>query len=444
MAEATAMSTQVPAPRTIVRCRALFDGTGRPPAPATVVLAGGRVERVLPPGAAVEGAEGDLVVDATRHTVLPGLMDLHVHLQHGVLDPREPHLDFGMLLSTPQLLTLWTARNARLMLEAGFTTARDMAGYRDPRNLATLAVRDAAGTGLVAAPRLFVAGWAGQTAGHGDMGLPRTWPRDPELLADSPWEFRRLVRRLVRDGVDLIKTATSGGAGGHGEAMWWRNQTDEELQALVDEAHSTGHRVACHAHTAESIKRAVRAGVDTIEHGSYLDEEGIELLLRHDATLVPTLFIRSEYAVAPHRKSGSAPEKLAKFEELARAGAASLYPAYKAGVRIALGTDIGRTLREYFGRNAHELELMVGVGLAPADALLAATRNAAVALGQADRLGTLEAGKVADLLAVDGDPVADIRALADPARLQLVVKDGHIVVNRGVPVSGPLPSARGR
>jgi imidazolonepropionase-like amidohydrolase len=440
-ADPRAAWSREPAPRTIVHCGRLLDGTGRAPAPATLVLARGRVEQVLPPGATPESGEADLVLDGSRHTVVPGLMDLHVHLQHGVLDPREPHLDFGMLLSTAQLLTLWTAHNARLMLEAGFTTARDMSGYKSPRNLEALAVRDAAAIGLVQGPRLFVAGWAGQTAGHGDMGLPRTWPRDPELVADSPWEFRRLVRLLVRDGVDWIKTSTSGGAGGHGEALWWRNHTDEELQALVDEAHSSGHRVACHAHTADGIKRALRAGVDTIEHGVYLDEEGIELLLRHDATLVPTLLIRSEHAVAPHRRAGSDRAKIEKFEALARAGAASLYPAYKAGVRIALGTDTGRTLREFFGRNGYELELMVKVGMTPMDALLAATRNAGIALGERDRLGTLEPGKAADLLLVDGDPLAQISILADRSRIHLVVVDGRIAVNRGVPVA---PGARGR
>ncbi len=421
-----------PAPRTIVRCGRLFDGTGAPPIPATLVLSNGLIERVLPAGVTPEAGEHDLVVDGSRHLVMPGLMDLHVHLQHGVLDPREPHLDFGMLLSTPQLLTLWAARNARLMLEAGFTTARDMGGYRHPRNHEVMAVRDAVSIGLFPGPRLFVAGWAGQTAGHNDMGLPRTWPRDPELVADSPWDFRRLVRMLVRDGVDLIKTATSGGAGGHGEAIWWRNQTDEELEALVDEAHSSGHPVACHAHTAEGIKRALQAGVDTIEHGVYLDEEGIELFLKRGASLVPTLLIRSEHAVAPHRRSGSAPEKIAKFEELARAGAASLFPAYKAGVRIALGTDTGRTLREHFGRNGFELELMVGVGMTPMDALLAGTRNAARALGQGDKLGTLQPGRIADLLLVDGNPLEDIRVLTDPASVHLVIKDGRIAVDRGM------------
>jgi imidazolonepropionase-like amidohydrolase len=427
-----------------VPCGALLDGTGRGPAPATLVLSGGTVEAVLPAGVTPAIGGEDLVIDGSAHTVMPGLMDLHVHLQHGVLDPREPHLDFGMLTSTPQLLTLWATRNARLMLEAGFTTARDMAGYRHPRNLEVLAVRDAVALGIAEGPRLFVAGWAGQTAGHGDMGLPRTWPRDPQLVADGPWEFRRLVRRLVRDGVDLIKTSTSGGAGGHGEALWWRNHTDEELAALIDEAHSSGHRVACHAHTADGIKRALRAGVDTIEHGVYLDEEGIELLLTRDATLVPTLLIRSERAVLPHRKGGSAPEVIEKFEQLARAGAASLYPAYRAGVRIALGTDTGRTLREHFGRNGHELELMVRVGMSPMDSLLAATRNAARALGAADRLGTLEPGKAADLLLVDGDPLRDISLLGQPSRVRLVMKDGRVAVNRGLPVlRGAAPPRAG-
>jgi imidazolonepropionase-like amidohydrolase len=436
------MSSATPGPeaarRTVVRCGRLLDGSGRAPGPATLVLDGGRVDRILPSGAALEPGEGALVIDASRHTVLPGLMDLHVHLQHGVLDPREPHLTFGILTTTSQLRTLWAARNARLMLEAGFTTVRDLAAYASPRNQEVLAVRDAVALGLVPGPRLFVAGFASQTAGHGDMGLPRAWPRDPALLADGPWEFRRLVRTMVRDGVDLIKTATSGGAGGHGEKLWWRNLTDEELDALVDEAHASGHRVACHAHTAEGVKRALRAGVDTIEHGVYLDEEGIELLLKHDATLVPTLLVRSDRAVGPHRRYGSPPEVVQKFETLARAGAASLYPAYKAGVRIALGTDTGRTLREHFGRNAHELALMVEVGMSPMDAILAGTRNAATALGASDRLGTLEAGKAADLLVVDGDPLQDIRVLADPARVRMVMKDGQVAVNRGL-----APDTRG-
>jgi imidazolonepropionase-like amidohydrolase len=425
------------APRVVVRAGRLLDGTGSEPATATLVLENGRIASIHPTGSGVSIGDSDLVIEAPTWTVMPGLMDLHVHLQHGVLDPREPHLTLGILAATPQMLTLWAARNARLMVEAGFTTARDVASYRHPRNLEVLAVRDAVALGVMPGPRLFVAGWASQTAGHGDMGLPRTWPRDPELLADGPWEFRRLVRLMVRDGVDLIKTSTSGGAGGHGEQIWWRNHTDEELVALVDEAHASGRRVACHAHSADGIKRALRAGVDTIEHAVYLDEEGIELLLKHDATLVPTLSVRSERAAERHRRSGSAPEVVQKFAALAEAGTGNLEPAYRAGVRIALGTDTGRTLREHFGHNAYELELMVRVGMTPMDAILAGTRNAAVALGTADRLGTLEVGKIADLLVVDGDPLADIRVLADPARIKLVMQEGRTVIDRRDPRGAP-------
>jgi imidazolonepropionase-like amidohydrolase len=235
---------------------------------------------------------------------------------------------------------------------------------------------------------------------------------------------------MVRDGVDFIKTSTSGGAGSHGEEIWWRNWTTEELEALVDEAHAVGKRVASHAHTAESVKRALRAGVDTIEHGIYLDDEALDLLVQHQAALVPTLSARSERAIGHRRRSGSPPEVLRKFDAIRSSGFESFRRAYQAGVLIAMGTDTGRGLREYFGQNAYELTQMVESGMSPMDAILAATRNAAVALGRSETLGTLEAGKMADLLFVDGDPLADIALLEDRARIKLVMIGGRVVIKR--------------
>jgi imidazolonepropionase-like amidohydrolase len=416
--------------RLVLRCGRLIDGTGREPADdAWLTIADGRIGQVTTtPPPDVGGAEH---LDATGLTVMPGLMDLHVHLIHGVTDPREPHILFGLLSSSSQLLTLWAARNARLMLEAGFTTVRDVASFYNPRNPEVLALRDAAQLGLLAAPRVVAGGWVSQTAGHRDMFPPANWPRDPAVMADGPWEVRRVVRTMVRDGVDFIKTSTSGGAGAHGEEIWWRNWTDEELLALVDEAHAVGKRVASHSHSAESVKRAARAGVDTVEHGIYLDQEAIDLLIEHQAVLVPTLSARSERAISHRRRSGSPPDVLRKFESIRDSGFESFRNAYEAGVSIALGTDTGRGLREYFGKNAYELSQMVEAGMRPMDAILAATRNAAAAIGRDADLGTLETGKLADLLIVDGDPLAEIGLLEDQQRLRLVMIGGEIAVERG-------------
>ncbi|HEX5499524.1 MAG TPA: amidohydrolase family protein, partial [Thermomicrobiales bacterium] len=293
-----------------------------------------------------------------------------------------------------------------------------------------LALRDAVALGLVPGPRIFAGGWVSSTAGHRDMFPPRTWPRPPGSLADGPWEIRRAVREMARDGVDFIKTSTSGGAGGHTEEIWWRSLTFEELDALVEESHAFGLRVATHSHTAQSVKLALRAGADTIEHGIYLDDEAIALLVERDAVLVPTLSARSERALAHRRKAGSPPEVIRKFESTQASGYDSFRRAHESGVTIAMGTDTGRGLREYHGKNAYELGLMVQGGLSPMEAIVAATKNAAIGLGQQDALGTLEAGKLADLLVVDGDPLADVTLLEDPTNIQVVVKGGAVVVDR--------------
>ncbi len=360
---------------------------------------------------------------------MPGLMDLHVHLV-SVVDPDEPNAIWAEVGARTQLLTLHAAKNARLMLEAGFTTVRDLAGPINPLNLEVLALRRAIAIGLVPGPRIFVAGWVGQTGGHSDLPLPDAWPRDESVYADGPWAVRRLVRAEIRLGVDLFKTSASGGAAGHKEELWWRNYTAEELAALVDEAHAVGKRVAVHSHTAEATKRALRAGVDTIEHGTELDEECLALFLETGAFMVPTISIRSERA-RTGRAAGRAPaEVVRKYQRVAAVGDQWFRRASQAGVRMALGTDTYRSLRDYWGQNAYELELMVERGLSPEQALLTGTRNAAEALGAGDRLGTLEPGKLADLLVVEGEPDRDVRVLQDPARILVVMREGRIVVDR--------------
>jgi imidazolonepropionase-like amidohydrolase len=406
----------------------LWDGSGAPARRDTGLLVrGGRIERVAPV-AELTGWTGPRL-DASAGTVMPGLMDLHVHLV-SVLDPDEPNAIWSEVSARTQLLTLHAAKNARLMLEAGFTTVRDLAGPINPLNLEVLALRRAIAIGLVPGPRIFVAGWVGQTGGHSDLPLPDAWPREESVYADGPWAVRRLVRAEVRLGVDLFKTSASGGAAGHKEELWWRNYTAEELTALVDEAHAVGKRVAVHSHTAEATRRAHRAGVDTIEHGTELDEECLRLFVETGAFMVPTISIRSERAMRGRTAGQAPPEVVRKYAEIAATGDKWFRRACEAGVRMALGTDTYRSLRDYWGRNAYELELMVERGLSPDQALLTATRNAAAALGAEDRLGTLEPGKLADLLVVDSEPDRDVRVLQDHARIHVVMREGRIAVDR--------------
>jgi imidazolonepropionase-like amidohydrolase len=422
------VSTPPPDDRCLVFADRLWDGTGGGVRrDVALVIRDGRVDRVAPLASFADWTGPRLHVPGA--TVMPGLMDLHVHLV-SVVDPDEPNAIWAEVGSRTQLLTLHGAKNARLMLEAGFTTIRDLAGPINPRNHEVLALRRAVAIGLVPGPRIFAAGWVGQTGGHSDLPLPDVWPRDESVYADGPWAVRRLVRAEIRLGVDLFKTSASGGAAGHKEELWWRNYTAEELAALVDEAHAVGKRVAVHSHTAEATKRALRAGVDTIEHGTELDEECLALFQETGAFMVPTISIRSERARAG-RAAGRAPtDVVRKYEHVAATGDKWFRRACEAGVRVALGTDTYRSLRDYWGRNAYELELMVERGMSPTDALLAGTRNAALALGAGERLGTLEPGKLADLLVVDGEPDRDVRVLQDPARLLVVMKDGRIAVDR--------------
>jgi len=235
--------------------------------------------------------------------------------------------------------------------------------------------------------------------------------------------------------VDCIKTSASGGSGGFGEEIWWRNYTLEELSAIVDEAHSFGRLVACHCHTAESVKRALKAGVDTIEHGTELDEECIDLFHEKNAILVPTLMVKSDKALQG-RATGQANDHIMRKTHEGRARAGKAFQAALSGnVRIAMGTDIYIALRHHWGENAHELELMVNYGMTPMQALVAATKVSAEALGADHDLGTLTPGKNADLLVIDGDPLADIRVLQDTSRILVVMQSGNVVVDNRRPIN---------
>jgi imidazolonepropionase-like amidohydrolase len=401
-------------------CR-LIDGAGAGPVDGvTIVIRDGRI-------AAVEkGPAGELPADAETidlagMTVLPGLIDCHDHLaMHGYDLARRWGLD------EPQTTrTLRTARVLEATLAAGYTAVRDAGGL-------DAGFKRAIDEGLISGPRLVLSlVIVSPVGGIGDRtspsGLACCVPADP-LLPDgvvaSLAEVRTVVRRVVRAGADVIKCATTGGASsreGHGplDAAFGL----DEMQALVEEAHALDRRVMCHALGGRGLKIAIEAGVDSIEHGCYLDSEP-ELL---DRMATRGIFLVPTFAVYDYHRKSAMPHIRERARDLEEHHAASLVRALRAGVRIAAGTDAGG---HGHPPNALELACLVRAGMTPLEALRAATGWAAECLGREREIGTVENGKCADLVAVAGDPLADVTILQDPGRIALVLQDGKIAADR--------------
>ncbi|MBY8859088.1 amidohydrolase family protein [Nocardia sp. CA2R105] len=404
--------------RVVLTHATLVDGTGAEPRPdMTVVVEGEYISEVGPSGT-ISGAPGDLVHDLRGATLLPGLIDCHVHLRaNAAARPADVHL--WNMVNSAETQTLHALANARTALYSGFTTVRDMAGSR-----LEAAVRDAIGARVLDGARVVAAGLVGMTAGHGDMFCPATMDeRRMWAPADGVDECRKRVREYARLGMDLIKICTSGGTLSAGDRTEWRNYTLAEVDTIVDEAHALGLRVAAHAHTRAGIETALTAGVDTLEHGSELDERLVERMLEQGTALCPTLSI-SEFMVERGRERGLAPEQLDKARALRERRLESVRLAYRSGVRLIAGTDSSNTVR--FGAHARELQLLhQEIGLSPLEALTAATSAAAEALGLGERTGVVAPGRWADLLVVDGDPVRDLGVLSEPGRLRAVFQGGR-------------------
>ncbi len=405
-------------PRTVLVGGSLFDGRSHARVErVTVVIAGGRIEQVSTAPAQSVLRPTDDVIDVNGKTILPGLIDCHVHhIYHFYRNLQE------IANTSIEAATLVGVQNARILLEAGYTTVRDM-GTRG--NIA-VALRDAVAEGLIPGPKIVASGRiVTSTAGLADS-MP-SWTRNDATfaaIADGPDAVRRVVRQQIKDGVDNIKLEGSGAEASPYAATWMATSSYEEMAAAVDEAHRRGITVGVHAQSYEGARNAVRAGADTLEHGTRLDDETLDLLARGPTVLVPTLC--TLHSVLELGEKMGVPAKMTSemrvneplwLESLARARA--------AGVTIAAGGDVGNRYPQ--GSNARELELLVQAGFSPAEALQAATRNAAQALHREDRVGTVEVGKQADLLVVEGDPLVDIRVLQDPARLWLVMQDGRPV-----------------
>jgi imidazolonepropionase-like amidohydrolase len=312
----------------------------------------------------------------------------------------------------------------------GFTTLRD-AGRGTPRGdfaEEMCAVRDAINAGIFAGPRLIVLAECVITGAHLELlTLPRSMPRPRNFTADGPWDLRRKVRELIRSGVDGIKTSVSGGVS-LGTRPDVRNMTQEELDAIVDEAHAFRKPVAAHCFTVEGLHMCVNAGVDTIEHMVYSDDAAIARVAESRIWVVPTLLNRSDYVIDKNVQLGLPPSLIRTQRTIQPHCFHTFERMRESGVRIAMGTDVHNVPE--MGTSAKELELYVKHGMSPMDAIVSATRNAAQAIGLGDQLGTLEAGKIADLVAVRGDPLSDIRLLQERSNIALVMKEGRVYVDR--------------
>ncbi len=415
-----AVAAEAPA-SLVLHARALIDGTGHDPlAPAFVLVQGDRIAAVGTTLASVHAPVGARTIDLGSRTLLPGFIDCHVHLVGRYIGEGRDWQN-AAVRDLPAEEAIRGVRNARLTLEAGFTTVR-MVGAR---GFSDVALRNAIREGLVDGPRILTAGHAiGITGGHCDTNgyIPGVAERGPEAgIANGVGEVLGAVREQIKHGADVIKFCATGGVLSEGDAVGVQQFTEEEMRAIVTAAHFAERRVAAHAHGTEGIKAALRAGVDSIEHGSLLDDEAIELFLRTGAFLVPTLMAQEsvERSAAEGTLVGQRAEK-AKF--IAPHARASFRKAVAAGVKIALGSDAGVFAH---GTQGRELVLMAENGMTPMQAILAGTRNAAELLGLAAQVGTVEAGKVADLVAVDGDPLAKIDVVVHPA---FVLHEGRIVV----------------
>jgi len=412
---ARAQESAVKPNRTVLHAARLLDvKTGRTSSDRAIVIESDKIVSVGPMSE-VRRSPGDRTLEFPNATVLPGLIDAHTHLTG---DPRD--IGYQSLgISVPRA-TLKGAHNARMTLEAGFTAVRNVGaeGYSD------VALRDAINAGDIPGPRMLVSGPAlGITGGHCDENLlPFEYHVSAEGVADGVAGVQHKVREVIKYGADLIKICATGGVLSKGDNPQASQYTLEEMKAIVADAHRLGRKVAAHAHGAQGILWASQAGVDSIEHASYIDDAAIAEMKKNGIYLVPTLYLADWFM--EHAAENHVPDfLLVKAKEVMPAARKNIAHAFAGGVRVAFGTDAAVYPH---GLNAHEFAVMVKLGLTPLQAIQAATVNAADLLGWSDKTGVVAGGKWADLIAVDGDPLQDVTTLE---RVRFVMKGGEVVKN---------------
>ncbi|HEX8136491.1 MAG TPA: amidohydrolase family protein [Pyrinomonadaceae bacterium] len=422
MITSTSSSTQKPSIKIVYAGRLIDAVTDRVRTNVSVIIENGRIREVQNGKAAIPDAE---IIDLSDSTVMPGLIDCHTHLTF--------QLEKGgtlkdLLLKRKVDFAIAATVHARRTLLAGFTTVRDV-GAPD---FIDVSLRDAIRAGTVPGPRMFVATYLLTiTGGHGDFssGLREELMPEPDFrrgIVNSPEDGVRAVRYMIKYGADHIKIVPTGGVLSLGDTQAGEQLTSAEMKAMIETAHMLGRKVEAHAHGVAGIKAALRAGVDSIEHGTYLDDEAIALFKQHGAYLVATISA-GKWTEAKAREGWYPPVIAAKAEGLGTLIQTAFARAYRQQVKIAFGTDAGVYPH---GQNALEFQYMVEAGMSPMQAILAATRNAADLLGQSNHIGTIQPGRYADLVAVQGDPLTNIKLLQN---ISFVMKEGQIYKRDGTP-----------
>ncbi len=388
--------------------------TGNILANQAIVIAGDKIVSVEP-AASVKASPDAVLVDLPNATVLPGLIDAHTHL---TFNPENTGYS-ALGISVPRE-ALIGAKNARITLMAGFTTVRNVgaSGYSD------VALRDAINAGDVPGPRMLVSGPAlGITGGHCDNNLlPFEYHHTEEGVADGVENVQHKVREVIKYGADVIKICATGGVMSKGDDPNASQYTIEEMKAIVAEAHRLGRKVAAHAHGAQGVQWASEAGVDSIEHGHLMNDASVATLKKNGTYLVPTLYLMDWHK--ENAAKANLPDFIRKKMEMVSAqGQNNVKKAFGTGVKIGFGTDAAVYPH---GLNAHEFAVYVRLGMTPLQAIQAATINDADLLGWSDKIGTVEAGKFADIIAVDGDPLKDVATLQN---VRFVMKSGEVVKN---------------
>jgi imidazolonepropionase-like amidohydrolase len=405
------------AQRTLIHCGTLIDGiSNTPKSQVTVIVEKNKITEVQ--NGFVAAQNTDNVIDLKTKTVMPGWIDMHVHIESETSKDQF----VKRMQNTMADVAYEAQRIANVTLMAGFTTVRDLGGTG-----VNISLRNAINKGLVVGPRIFTSGKTlATTGGHGDPsnGVNNsTYKMPDEMLngvVDSPEEGRQAVRQRYKDGVDCIKITATGGVLSIAKSGKAPQFTEDEISAIVSTAKDYGFHVAAHAHGAEGMKRAIRAGVTTIEHGTFMDDEAIELFKKYGTYYVPTIIAGKTVGDSAKIKGYYHPLVVPKAIETSKQIQETFAKAYKAGVKVAFGTDAGVFPHGY---NAKEFMYMTEAGMPMMEAIKAATIVNAEVLGMKDQLGSIEKGKLADIVAIDGDPLKDAKAMMN---VIFVMKEGKI------------------